>query len=420
MNTPPSNPSELERETLFEAMGWEEKQTAPAGPVEPFAPAVLEGTPQLPPPGIYFGMPEDEYHALPALSSHGVRNLASSPMLYWSRTTFVSDLARKREEKRQEIERVHQTIGKAYHCRIMEGADEFHRRFAVELTEEDCAGALESTDQIKAAITEAGHKPSAKVPDDGGEYMRAAKKDDWIAQLLGINPAAKILAVMNQQHRARHAGKQFVSAEAYEQIEIAAAMVEADPEVRHAFTGGHAEVVLIWYCEKTGVPMKARVDYLKIKAAVDLKTVANQRGMSMERAIAQEVAGYKYTIQPSFYVEGIQAVKKLVREGSATVQVYSRDGQDAPALMAWAAKWAAEEGEPEWLWVFQQKGDAPITRGVFYPLQGSTRAVVDQIVLKQKERFKTFSTAFGTDPWLDVAPIYDMADEDLPPWATEI
>lgn len=409
--------------TLFQELGWEEKQQETSGPVAPFVPAVLEGTPELPPPGIYFGMPEEVYHALPALASHGIRNLASSPMLYWSRTQFVSDLARKREVEKDKKDPAHRTIGKAYHCRIMEGADEFHRRFAVELTEEDCEGALESTDQIKAAIAALGHKPHSKVPDhlpDGGEYMRAAKKADWIAQLLELDPDAKILDVINREHREKHDGKLFVSAEVHEQIEIAAAMVEQDPEVRHAFTGGHAEVVLIWFCEKTGVPCKARVDYLKLKAAVDLKTVANQRGMSMERAIAQEVAGYKYTIQPSFYVEGIQAVKRLVRDHTAKVTVYNRDGQDAPALMAWAAKWAAEEAEPEWLWVFQQKGDAPITRGVFYPLQGSTRQVVDQIVTAQKERFKQFSTAFGTDPWLDVAPIYDMADEDLPPWATEI
>jgi hypothetical protein len=414
----------METETLFGALGWEEEK-APPGPAERFVPAVLEGTPPLPPPGIYFGMPEEEYHALPALSSHGIRNLASSQMLYWSRTPFVSELALKREQEKQEKDPAHRTIGKAYHCRIMEGADEFHRRFAVELTEEDCEGALESTDQIKAAIKALDRPPYSKVPDQlpdgGGEYLRAAKKDDWIAQLLELDPEAKILAVMNQQHREKHAGKLFVSAEVYEQIEIAARMVEADPEVRHAFSGGYAEVVLIWYCLTTGVPMKARVDYLKQKAAVDLKTIANQRGMSMERAIANEVAGYKYTIQPSVYVEGIQEVKRLVREDERRIQLY--DGvpdSEVEDVHIWAKKWAAEEGEPEWLWVFQQKGDAPITRGVFYPLQGSTRAVVDQIVTKQKERFKTFSTAFGTDPWLDVAPIYDMADEDLPPWATDI
>jgi hypothetical protein len=82
-------------------------------------------------------------------------------------------------------------------------------------------------------------------------------------------------------------------------------------------------------------------------------------------------------------------------------------------------EWANQE-ECEWLWVFQQKGDAPITRGVWYPLRGSTRSVTDHIVTKMKQKFRQFSELFGTDPWLDTAPIYDMADEDLPPWATEI
>jgi hypothetical protein len=407
-------------ETLFQAMGFDEPQI-PSIRKDPMKVPMLDGTPDLPPPGIYFGMPEELYHALPALSSHGAKDLASSPMLYWSRSTFLSELARKREKERKEKERAHYTMGKAYHCRIMEGLTEFNRRFAVELSQEDIEGALESTDEIKAAITAAGHKPAAKVPDqmpDGsGEYMRPAKKWDWSQQLLDINPDAKILDRLNWQHRQMHEGKSFISAEAYEQIEIAARMIEADPEVRHAFTGGHAEVVLLWICPTTGVPMKARCDYLKLKAVVDLKTVANQRGMSIERAIAQEVANYKYQIQPSVYVEGVEEVRRLVREGDAVI---SNNGLDNDTEIAdWVAQWGAQT-ECEWLWVFQQKGDAPITRGVFYPLRGSTRSVTDQMIFKMKDRFRQFADAFGTDPWLDVMPVYDMADEDLPPWATEI
>jgi hypothetical protein len=342
-------------------------------------------------------------------------------MLYWSRTTFLSETARKREAEKQEKERVHYTVGKAYHCRIMEGVEAFRARFAVWLTEEECKGALDGTDQIKAAIVAAGHKPLGKVwdkmPDTDEPYQRSAKKDDWIAQLLDINPDARILDKLNEQHAFNHRGKSFITPEAYEQIEIAARMVEADPEVRHAFTGGHAEVVLIWYCPRTGVPCKARVDYLKQKACVDLKTVANQQGRSIERAIAHEVANYRYVIQPSHYVEGVEVVRKLVREGKAMIAL--RGLAEQTSVNKWVAEWARQE-ECEWLWVFQQKGDAPITRGVFYPLRGSTRSVTDEIIRKQKLRFRSFSETFATDPWLDVAPIYDMADEDLPPWATEI
>jgi hypothetical protein len=411
-------------ETLFQELGWEAPEAEPEALPGAFKPETLDGTPDLPPPGIYFGMPEELYHALPALSSHGIRKVASSPMVFWASTPWLSEKARKRQAERAAEEKVHQTIGRAYHCRIMEGAEEFSRRFAVELSPEECADALESTDQIKAAILAAEEKPFSKVPDklpDGSDYMRSAKKDDWIAQLLDIDPDAKILAVMNEKHRAANAGKSFISREAYEQIEIAARMVEHDPEIRHAFKDGYAEVTLIWNCPRTGVPMKARVDYLKLRAIVDLKSIGNQRERSLENAIRFEIASYHYNVQPSVYFEGVREVRKLVKDETARIHFYDSDCpvDQMTAAVEWVEKWAAQT-ETEWLWVFQQKGDAPVTRGVFYPLSGTTKMVTDDIVLQQKRRFRTFSETFGVDPWLDVRPIYDLADEDLPQSACEI
>lgn len=391
-----------------------------------FTPETLDGTPELPPPGIYFGLPEELYHSLPALSSHGIRKLAASPMTFWASTPWLSEKARKRQAERAAEEKAHQTIGRAYHCRIMEGAEEFSRRFAVELSPAECEGALESTDQIKAAIVDAGAKPFAKVPDympdTGAEYMRAAKKWDWIEQLLDIDPTAKILAVMNDQHREANDGKSFISREVYEQIEIAARMVEHDPEIRHAFKDGYPEVVLIWNCPKTGVPMKARLDYLKLKAIVDLKSIGNQRERSLENAIRFEVASYHYNVQPSVYTEGVREVRRLLGPGGGGCIDIRTEGltpEQSKDRLEFARKWA-DQTDAEWLWVFQQKGDAPVTRGVFYPLAGTTKMVTDDIVLKQKRRFRQFSETFGVDPWLDVRPIYDLADEDLPQSATDI
>ena len=44
-------------------------------------------------------------------------------------------------------------------------------------------------------------------------------------------------------------------------IEIAAAMIEHHPELRHCFIGGYAEVTVIWF--EDGLWFKARFDYLK-------------------------------------------------------------------------------------------------------------------------------------------------------------
>lgn len=411
--------TEFGLETVAEIIGDEPRREEAPGA---FVPETLEGTPELPPDGIYFGMPEEEYHALPALSSHGIRRLAASPMTFWATTSWLSEKRRKAERERNLEERIHQIVGKAYHCRIMEGTEEFSRRFAIDLSPEECEGALESMDQIKAALNEAGEKPVPRVQDelpDGTPFLRPARKDDWIDQLLDVDPSAKVLSRLRRQHREAHEGKLFISRDCYEQIEIAAAMIERDPEICHAFKGGYPEVVLIWHCARTGVPMKARVDYLKLRSIVDLKSIGNQRERSLEQAIRFEIAGYHYNVQPSVYVEGVDAVRKLVREGKALIAAHGADEARMSELETWAYKWS-QQSETEWLFVFQQKGDAPVTRGCFYPLGGTTRLLTDDIVLRQKRRFREFSEIYGVDPWLDVRPIYDLADEDIPPGATEI
>ena len=393
-------------------------------PVGQFVPEQLPDAPKLPAPGIYFGMPDDVYHALPALGSGDIKKLLASTMEFWAGATWLSDVARKRKKREDENPKTQETriLGRAYHCRLLEGVGEYEKRYARRLTPEDCEGALVTTEQIKAAISaiEVGGfavRPHAKVEDrlpDGQAYMRNAKKEDWVKQLLGLDPKARILDVLEAQHEAANAGKSFISAEAWEQIEYAAKMIEADEGIRPALTGGYPEVTLIWHDRETGVPMKARLDRLKLKVAIDLKSIA-LNGRSMEQAIRGAIARYTYVIQPSHYVAGIQAVKALVREVGFGDCVHGTDEQSE-----WAWKWAADEAEPKWAWLFQGKGDAPVTRLCFYPMGGSTRMVVDEMIRQAARKFRKFSEAFGTLPWIDQAPPYDLSDEDFYPSTTDI
>ncbi len=415
------------RETVGEILD-EMDGVAPSAPnaAAPFAPAVLPDTPPLPAPGIYFGMPEETYHALPALSASGIKDLAASPMLFWAKCTWLSEAARKREAEAlaKVEERAHRTIGKAYHCRILEGAAAYKERFAVGLSAEDCKGALESTDQIKAAIAAHEHKPVSKVPDvlpGGMAYMRAAVKADWVAQLLAIDPGAKVLSALQNQHARDNAGKAFVPFEAHEQIEIAARMIEADPNARHAVQGGYPEVTLLWHCFETGVPMKARVDRLKLKSAVDLKTIGNERGASIDRAIFQAIANYKYALQPAVYIDGIQAVRAAIRtQGGQAIYAAALGAEQGNEAGVWAKKWAAETAQPEWWWLFQQKGIAPITRLKRLPLSGVTLAITNERVRSIKRKFRECSETYGLAPWLDLAPAEDINDDDLPPYVCDI
>ena len=167
--------------------------------------------------------------------------------------------------------------------------------------------------------------------------------------------------------------------------------------------------------------MKARCDYLKMAFIPDLKTVANQRERSIENAIRFEIASRNYNIQPCVYFEGADVLRAMIRERGASVIATHpfTPPEKREAMAAFAMKWAKHTKPDEWLFVFQQKGDAPITRGVWFP-RGSVKMITDEIIRDAKRRFKECSETFGVSPWLDVKPPYTIADEEIPASATEI
>lgn len=406
-----------------------------------FEPARLDGTPPLPEPGIYFGMDDETYHALPAFSATGVKLMAASPMLFWGKTGWLNA---EQAEQRAELEKGkdHLPIGHAYECRILEGQEAYDRRFVSKPDKPDFGeGVIQGTDAIKAAIMrleavpvtrvptgETVPDPKAKEPGGTKPVLRAAVKADWIEQLLALDPEAKIyerlMADFDAKFEAEHKGKVLMPAVVDRRIQIAARMIERDPGIAPFMKGGQVQVVLIWYCPVTGVPMKAKIDKLQITRIIDMKTVANQRERSLGEAIRWEIGGYHYNVQPSVYFEGAQIVRQMVREHAASV-IWSWDGNEQPASVheervAWALKWASHALPDEWGWLFQQKGIAPVTRLVWYPRGGTTKMLTDDIVSMQKRRFREWSETFGTEPWLDLADPYMIADEDIPRQATEI
>lgn len=477
----PNDPAALGRDpTVADLLG--DKPIA----IAPITPPRLEETPEFPKPGIYFGMDEDYYHSIPALSQSGMKKLASSPMLFWANSWL--------NPERERRETTFMNLGKAYHCRIMEGREEFARRFAPELTIADLGeGLLVSTDEIKAAIEAAGAKPRHKVetgeiipgsmqPDEvvtraagkqdwldqlalaGGDpgekptndslkaalraldieprarvetgqiipgkmsedkpALRSAVKADHIEHLLSLDPTARIWDNELAKYGAANAGKIHVPADAIKRIEISARMIELDGELRHAFSEGWAEVSLFWYCPQTGCPMKARLDYLKPKAIVDLKSFGNQKERPIDRAIAMEIAYGHYNLQVVNYLEGVAAVKELIRQHGASAIFHRMDeGADRDAAIPqrdWAMKWAAVKDRPNFLFVFQQTGIAPVTRGAWFPIGGTTWTVTLDINMRMKRKFVEFAAGYGADPWLDIAPIMDLADEDIPQFSTDL
>jgi hypothetical protein len=176
--------------------------------------------------------------------------------------------------------------------------------------------------------------------------------------------------------------------------------------------------VSIFWINQDGVPMKARIDYLKLKVVVDLKTMANQQERPIEQAAAWEVGGRKYFIAPPVYLEGLDTIKRLYAERGNEVVFGDID-------RGWI-KQVLTQPHHAFIFVFASKGDVPnaIAREFAefedYGGQGATtngywlagqRAYEDACdVYIQSLR------TYGTDtPWISDYGLRALRDTEMPP-----
>lgn len=447
---------------------------SPEPDAKPILPPHHEGQPEFPAPGIYFGMDEEEYHSIPALSASGLKKISTSTMNFWAESWLNLD----REEREEKFF----NYGKAIHAFVLEGEGAYLDRFAVDLDPADFADQrpLIHTEQIKAAIgafkttapvtpktgkqdlidqlgalgerdeiavdlegtvadlKERIRKFSEEVPvkpvriveevsEDGEVITRPASKPDWIAQLQALDPNVKIWDAIVSEYRAQHEGKQFIDAKSDRRIRIAAKMIMDHPEIGKAIEGGFPEVSIFWHCKRTGAPMKARLDMLKMRVIADLKSFTNKQGKPIRSAINTAIASYKYNMQHVVYIEAVMAARELIRKqiengenlGAVIHESRFQSPQKTAKLIEWCVKWATQEQPPEFLFIFQQSGVAPVTRGLLMPrntLYSVTRSRVEEL----KRQWVEAASTFGTDPWLDLAPISEIEDEEIPDYATDI
>lgn len=336
-------------------------------------------------PGVYFGMDESAYHAAFALSSSGIKLLKAAPLNFWA----ASVLNPEREDSDTEAK----TIGRAYDKRIIEGKEAFYKLYAPELDPADYPGALRTNEELGEALAKCAIKPKGK-------------KADLIAALEAADPGAKIWERIVAAHAEMHAGKTLLSAKLIRRIEIAAAMIEKHPQLGKAFAGGYPQVSVFWTDEEYGVPCKARFDYLKRAAIVDLKTFENFHDMPLRKAIARAIANYKYHIQARFYLDAVQEARKLISAGEVHGEV---EQAFLDAIVG--------SDEHRFMFVFQQKGAAPIAQGWCLPEMTLGSAHVD--IEDAKRAFKENWEHYGADPWLDRSEIQTFDPTDFPLYLTD-
>lgn len=343
--------------------------------------------------GIVFGMDEDDYHAVPALSASGVKHLRQSPLNFWAQSWL--NPAPEEEDREESFARI---VGRAYHKRILEGRDKFVRCYAPELEKSAYTDLLVTMDDLRGELERLGLPKTAK------------RKDDAISRILEANPTARIWDALQDGYIKSHEGKVFLPQRLMSKIELSAAMIERSKKLGSAFRGGEPEVSIFWIEPKTLCPCKARVDYLKPKAIVDLKTFENTLGREVGRAVDVEFANRRYGGQAVWYTQAVEAAIGLILEDKVEGDVSS---EFLAKLMH------ANPAERKFLFVFQQKGPAPIARGKILNRHSAVFQIWEAHLEANRRTFMEYLSKFGTEPWVDDADIEEFQDDELPIWATE-
>lgn len=367
--------------------------------------AAIQGDKNSMPDGIYFGMDEDFYHALPMLNASGMKDLLISPMDFWARSWMNPD-KEENETSVSESTQMTRTIGKAYHKRILEGRIAFYKRYCEEFVPpKDC---LRSIDDMKKALLEAGITSKS-----------AWKKPDYVMACRATIPQAPIYEVEKERYDKEHEGMEALDQRLIRKIEIAAAMIEKHPHLAKCFMGGLPEVTIIWtethdfQGEKFQVRFKARFDYLKPTVIADLKTFANKMNKPIDMALYSAMAQGKYHIQACHYMHAGEVAVRFAQERRIHIM-----SPDIYVPDEWINLLASAE-EQSFVFVFQQKGIAPLARGKWFrkgSMMTCAHVSIDKaIYLFLENRFK-----FGTDPWIDDEPITDFMDDGFPVYMTEI
>lgn len=376
----------------------------------------LDGQPPFPTPGIYFGMPEEEYHSIHACSASGLKKLSVSSMDYWACSRLNPERVEVDAKDKDDGKLSPMELGRAYHAYICEGKAAFDERYAVALDKDEVRDHCKlhaipfcvTVADIRQAIDHAGGKP------------KGTAKEPLIEQLLDLVPTAIVWDQLVAKHREANEGKTMISPTLYRRICIADAMIKSDPQLKDAFTGGYPEVSIFWYDESTGIPCKARLDYLKMNYLIDLKSFGNKQGKPIQRAIDMAISYEKYYLAVAFYLAAIAAAKKMVRDtkGMCVFQRHGeRFGNAVNAVIEWCWKWA-HQPEPECIWIFQQTGIAPVTRGRKM-IDGSTLEINRMAMNMLMRKWRKCALTYGTDPWLDIEPVRATVDEELTFAATD-
>jgi len=265
--------------------------------------------------GIYLDLPNDIYHALPALSSSKLKDFIKSPALYFR--NYVSKVERKRTTAQKNTF----DAGTHGHTLILEPQG-YYNQFFRDIVPSDMPDAINTAVEIEEKLVELG------LPKSGSKAQKAERLTKYVnevvptldpnvpeqASLIEKAQGIKIFDVERIKHLesygapaegkwegedvTTYGGKVPVDAVVWDDAHRVLKTTREHEEADQYFQFGLPEVAIFSRCPLTGLMLKVKFDWLRFDdMAVDMKTTLSVKPQKFLR----QVEDLNYDIQQEFY-----------------------------------------------------------------------------------------------------------------------
>lgn len=281
--------------------------------------------------GVYFRLPEDEYHALERFSASHACNMLVSPGTFWAESWMNPD-----REPDEETEA--KIVGSAYHVARFE-PERLDELYVSQPDPEDYPDALMTGTAIEAELAALG-LPKTKAGEKVLDKAMRLKEAGYGGHIWPL--------VMDEWEETR-GDRQAIKPKVWREIKRDMERLRGNAEMLPFLTDGQAEVSILW-TDKAGVKWKARIDWLKVRHIVDLKTFDNSRRANLDACIADAIRFNRYYVKAAVYWRAAE----LVRTGDLPIKKIQNQAQKdlIEAIRA-------SEDPFEFWWIFQEKKGVP-------------------------------------------------------------
>lgn len=358
--------------------------------------------------GCHLHMPESVYFGAGALGSSDLKMLYWDAPSWWASSRFNLE----RREPERITRSVAKNLGTGLHALVIEGEDAYTSKFVVE---PDAASNRYA--KTRKAMIDLLAEKGIRVPR--GEFdnskIYAAIRREGLTHLVWHTAYA-------DYEKAKNEGREHITNDEDRRLRFTAHLIKTHPQVGPAFKGGLGEVSIFWRRpEDPDTLLRARIDYLRVRRMLDLKTVGNWRGKDIDGAIRQAIEDFDYDIQRRLYPEAFDQLVKFVDRGKVFAWDETGIGRNVVKDERELLTRIAAGGMPEWVWVFVQlrvddigRERAAIVAPRFHLAEGRIWDQAGEKIEAGLRAYRAFRKEIGLHrPWSVVEETKQLVDEDI-------